>query len=71
MSKIITDVTSIVHYQCDKKYRELKQQQEQAEAEILQLEIELVHLERKKLKIDRQLDQLEQKIVMSLFDETR
>jgi len=65
---IITNVTSLIHRQLNNKFRELKQELDDINTLLLDTEIKLLEQSKKKYLIERKLEELESKIMESLYE---
>ena len=65
---IITNVTSLIHRQLNNKFRELKQELDDINTLLLDTEIKLLEQSKKKYLFERKLEELESKIMESLYE---
>jgi len=67
MSKIITKIVHAASIKHNKQFKKLVEQEAKVEAEILDLELKLATLQQAKYKIEKEIAELERKIIESLI----
>lgn len=66
MSNIITNVTDIVYLKLNKEYRELKDQLELVEEDLLDLEITLCEKDKERFLLNKKIKKIEEQIISSV-----
>jgi len=68
MTKIITNVVSIIYEKLNKEFKDTKETLDKLELSILDTEIKLLEKTKQKRLLERKIEQIELKIVESLYN---
>jgi len=68
MTKIITNVVSIIYEKLNKEFKDTKETLDKLELSILDTEIKLLEKTKQKRILERKIEQIELKIVESLYN---
>lgn len=66
MSNILTNVTDIVYLKLNKEYKDLKEQLELVEEDILDLEISLCEKDKERYLLNKKIKKIEEQIIISV-----